>query len=205
MQIKQPEKLLQDIRIIREDLEKNGIRLPPNMAGIYGEILVYQAMKKYFEPKGYTVEFGSGQSRADIQLVKDKHVINVEVKTSRLKEEWFGIGYGFAINLKKCKTHPAVNYNHPSRGNLSGDFCYFDYLVTVTLSEDLNKFKFYVFPRSFFVKHEEVLRNKNERFKSSTHRIIFAEKPRLTKELTAFDKRLMAGRGKLRNAWNLIK
>jgi hypothetical protein len=205
MQIKQPEKLLNDIQTIRLDLQKNGMNLPPSLAGIYGEILAYQTMKKYFEPKGWQVEFGSGQNRADIQLIKNRQVVNVEIKTSRLKEEWFGVGYGFAINIKRCRTHPKVVFAHPSRGELPGDFCYFDYIVTVTLSPDLSKFNFYVFPKSFLIKNEEQIRNKSARFKSGTHRIVFAEKPLPTKELTAFDKNLMRNRQKYRNAWHLIK
>lgn len=205
MQIKQPDKILKDIRIIREDLEKNSINLPPSLAGIYGEVLAYQVMKKYFEPKDIKVEFSSGQTRADIQLVKDGKTTNVEVKTSRLKEEWFGVGYGYAINVKPCRIHPNATYKHPSRGIVKGDFCYFDYIITVTLARDLSKFKFYVFPRSFLEKNEPHIRNRSARFKSGTHRIIFAEKPLPTNEITAFDKKLMRDRKKYLNAWGSIK
>lgn len=205
MQIKQPEKILKDIRILREDLQKSGIKLPPGLAGTYGEVLAYQAMQKYFEPKGYIVEFGSGQSKADIRLVKGRQAINVEIKTSRLKEEWFGIGYGFAINIKDCKIHPKAIYKHPGRGKLLGDFCYFDYLVTVTLSQDLSKHNFYIFPKLFLETNEKDLRNRSQRFNSGTHRIIFAEKPLNTDEVTLFDKRLMKNRAKFKNAWKIIK
>jgi hypothetical protein len=205
MQIKQPEKLLKDIRIIRGDLAKSGIKLPPSLAGIYGEVLAYQKMKKYFEPKGFVVEFGSGQSKADIQLVKNRKVINVEIKTSRLKEEWFGTGFGFAINIKRCKSHKNVFFKHPSRGDLPGDFCYFDYIVTIALKNDLSGADFYVFPKAFIIEHEPDLRNKNERFKSGSHRIIFPVKPSGTKEITKFDIKLMKNRSKFKNAWNLIK
>jgi hypothetical protein len=205
MQIKEPEKILKDIRTIRKDLEKNEINLPPSLAGIYGEVLVYQEMKKHFEPKGYKVEFSSGQTRADIQLVKDRKVINVEVKTSRLKEEWFGVGYGFAINIKPCKTHTSAFYNHSNRGKLPGDFCYFDYIVLVTLSKDLEQFKFYIFPKAFLIKNELHIRNRSARFNRGTHRMIFAEKPLPTSEITPFDKKLMKNRNKYASAWKMIK
>ena len=129
--------LLNDIAQLKTDLDNAKKKLPPGLAGMYGEILVWKELEKRFMKKGFRVEFGSGQSRADIVLYKDNKKINVEVKTSRLKEEGFGKGYGFAINLKKCKNHTG-KYNHPSRGEIFGDFCYFDFIVAVSLSDNLN-------------------------------------------------------------------
>ena len=181
-------KVIKDILVLRDDVEKIGRRVSPNIAGFYGELIVWKELKRTLGSKGYDIIFGSGQSKADIVLIKKgERLINIEVKTSRLKNEWFGEGYGFAINIKKCKLHK-INFNHPKRGNIIGDFCYFDYLITVLLSEDLRKYKLYVLPRSFFKKNEVLLRNKNKRFSSSTHRLIFPKKLKDTEEVTSFDK-----------------
>jgi len=64
-------------------------------------------------------------------------LVPVNQELTLLKEEGFGKGYGFAINLKKCKNHTG-KYNHPSRGEIFGDFCYFDFIVAVSLSDNLN-------------------------------------------------------------------
>lgn len=205
MKIKNPQKLLNDIEAFRSDLNAEGIKLSPNLAGIYGEILAWKKLNEIFSPEGFEVDFGSGQSKADIQLIKGRQTINVEIKTSRLKKEWFGEGYGFAINIKKCKAHPNASFAHQHRGALLGDFCYFDYLIAVSLLDDLSRYNFYIFPKSFLLKHEKELRNKNLRFNSSTHRIIFAVKPEKTKELTSFDKKLMKENKKYKNAWSLIR
>ncbi len=190
----QIKKIIKDILALRDDVEKIGHRVSPDIAGFYGELIVLDKLKHFFGPKEYEVKFGSGQSKADIVLVGGSKKINIEVKTSRLKEEWFGVGYGFAINIKKCKKHKR-SLIHPKRGKVFGDFCYFDYLIAVLLSEDLRTYKLYIFPRNFFEKHEAILRNKNKRFSSATHRLIFPDRRmNKTKEVTSFDKRFMKSR-----------
>ncbi|OHB07503.1 MAG: hypothetical protein A2W64_03930 [Candidatus Zambryskibacteria bacterium RIFCSPLOWO2_02_39_10] len=197
--------LLKDIAQLKTDLDNAKMKLPPGLAGMYGEILVWKELEKRFMKKGFRVEFGSGQSRADIVLYKDNKKINVEVKTSRLKEEGFGKGYGFAINLKKCKNHTG-KYNHPSRGKIFGDFCYFDFIVAISLSNNLIP-SFYIFPNKFIKDNEKLLRNQSRQFKSHTHRIIFIEKEKKKKsrEITSFDRKMKKLKDKYKNAWHLIK
>ena len=129
------DKIIDDIEILEKDLRVISMKVSPDIVGFFGEVLVWRELKKHLPD--YEVEFGSGQSKADIVLWKDKKRINVEVKTSRLKEEWHGLGYGYALNIKKCKKHPDAFYDHPKRSRVQGDFCYFDYLVAVLLSDDL--------------------------------------------------------------------
>ena len=161
-------------------------------------------MKKIFGSKGFDVEYNSGQNRADTQLIKGKEKINVEIKTSRLKEEGYGLGYGFAIKVKKCLKHPSAYYMHPRHGKILGDFCYFDYMVLVTLASDLSSHNFYILPKAFLENNEKMIRNKSARFNNGTHRIIFAEKPVSTTELTSFDKQLMKDKKKYLNNWKII-
>ena len=113
--------------------------------------------------------------------------------------------YGFAINIKKCKLHPRAIYIHPKKGKIEGDFCYFDYLLIVTLSDDLKKQKFYVFPRKFLEANKRHLRNKSKHFSSGSHRIIFVEKLKNSEEITSLDKHLSRNKKKYQNAWHLIK
>lgn len=175
--MKNPTVLLQDILKLKTDLEAQGMKLPPGLAGMYGEILAFQKMQEVFGRTKVKVNFFAGQKGADIQLVNGHNKINVEVKTSRLKEEGFGMWYGAALNIKRCRsgTHEDVGYVHPKRGKVNGDFCYFDYLVFVALSEDLSDARFYVIPRKFIEENEEMLRNTHTRFSSATHRIIISD------------------------------
>ncbi len=114
--------------------------------------------------------------------------------------------YGFAINIKKCKLpHPKVIYVHPKKGKIEGDFCYFDYLLLVTLSDDLKPQGFYVFPRKFLEANEKFLRNKSRHFSSGSHRIIFGEEFKDSEEITNFDRHLTRNKKKYQNAWHLIK
>lgn len=196
---------VKDIQKLDADLRKLGTRATPDIVGFYGELLAWKELKKYFGWRGYKVEFGSGQSRADIVLLKKDQTVNIEVKTSRPKEEWYGLGYGYALNIKKCKKHPDKKFNHPKKGKVEGDFCYFDYLVAVLLSEDLLKYEFYVFDRNFINEHEKGLRNKNLRFSSSTHRMIFIDKIEKSKQITQFDLFLRKGRKRFLNNWKTIK
>lgn len=199
------DKVLKDILVLRNDLQKIDHKIPPDVVGFYGELLAWNQLRTVFGKKGYSVSLGSGQSKADILLWKGNEKLNIEVKTSRLKKEQPGMVYGFAINIKKCKLHPSATYNHPKKGMIKGDFCYFDYLFIVTLSDDLKKRNLYVFPRKFLEDNEKSLRNKSKRFSSGSHRIIFIEKLKNPEEITIMDRHLSKNREKYRNAWRLIK
>lgn len=200
-----PEILLHDILKLQADMGKQNMKLPPGLAGIYGEILAWKELEPIFKKKGFEVHFGSGSSKADIILTKGNKKIKIEVKTSRLKEEQPGLVYGFAINVKKCKEHPSRLVMHPKKGKVNGDFCYFDFLLIVTLSDDLKKHAYYIIPREYLWNNEQYLRNKSKRFSSGTHRVIFVERMKNKEEITSFDKQLTKNRNIYQNAWHLIQ
>ena len=199
------EKVLKDILILRDDVKKLNNKVTPGLAGFYGELLAWKQLRMFFGKQGYHVAFGAGASKADIVLHKGNKKINIEVKTSRLKREQPGMVYGFAINIKKCKLHPTASYIHPKKGKIKGDFHYFDYLLIVTLSEDLNSPKFYILPRTFLEKNEHSIRNRSKHFSSGSHRVIFIEKEKDPEEITSFDRNLTRNKKKYQNAWHLIK
>ncbi len=195
--------LLGDITKLKIDLDNVGMKLPPGLAGMYGEISAWKELEKRYHKKGFEVRFGSGASKADIVLVKNNEKINIEVKTSRLKDEGFGTGYGFAVNIKKCKNHK-IAFEHPKKGKIYGDFCYFDFVLVITLSDNLEP-TFYIFPNEFIKKHEKTLRNRSTRFSSHTHRLLFIEKEKELNEVTNFDRKMKKLKNKFKNAWYLIK
>lgn len=196
---------IEDIRQLGKSLKKIGKRITPDIVGFYGELIVWRELKKIFSQRDYLIKPGSGQTRADFILEKNGRKIRIEIKSSRLKEEWFGRGYGYAINVKKCKCHPKAFVKHSKREKILGDFCYFDYLITLKLiSEDLKKYELYVFPRELIEQHEREFRNNSKRFSSATHRIIFLEKPSKTKDITNFDRILNKDKEDYKNAWHLI-
>lgn len=175
-----PELLLQDILKLKGDLESQGMKLTPSLAGMYGEILAFQKIQEIITGTKLSIEFFSGQKGADIQLTDGREKINVEIKTSRLKEEGFGMWYGAALNIKKCRSGKHDNvYNHPKKGEVRGDFCYFDYVVFVALADDFSDAKYYVIPRSFIEENDVLFRNTDKRFSSATHRIIISDGKRM--------------------------
>ena len=196
--------LLSDITKLKIDLDKANMKLPPGLAGMFGEILVWKELEERFSNKGFKVIFNSGSSRADITVVNGNKKINIEIKTSRLKEEKPGILYGFAINIKKCKDCPKKIFIHPKRGQIFGDFCYFNFIIAVALSDNLRP-AFYVFPKDFIDEHEKELRNKSPRFLSASHRIIFIEKEYKSNEITNFDRKMKKLKNSYKNKWSLIK
>lgn len=195
--------LLKDILELKRDLENQNLKLAPGLAGLYGEILVYKKLKEKFSKKGYTIEFDSGHSRADISLKKDNKEIKIEVKTSRLKDEAPGAVFGFAINIKKCEEHRNTVFIHPTRGKLLGDFCYFDFIILVCLDDYFKNSEFYIFSRKIIEDNEKSLRNTSRQFSSLTHRIIFVEESKNKEEITQFDRYLMKNKSKFRN-WEII-
>lgn len=199
-----PQILLTDISKLKTDLETQGMKLPPGLAGMYGEILVFQKMQEVFAKTKLSVEFFSGQKGVDIQLTNGREKINVEIKTSRLKEEGFGMWYGAALNIKKCRSGKHTNvYNHPKRGKVLGDFCYFDYLVFVALVEDFSVAEYYVIPRTFIEKNEKLLRNTHRRFSSATHRIIISD-GRQMPDMSPEQKKLIKATEAFKDEWSQI-
>ena len=202
--MKNPGLLLEDILKIKHDFEAEGIKLPPGLAGMYGEILAFQKMSEIFKGADVEVKYDSGQKGADIQLIKKNgKSIFVEVKTSRLKEEGYGWLYGAALNVKKCKSkkHPDAMFQHRQRGLIRGDFCYFDFVVFVTLGDNFDA-KFYIIPRDFIEENKELLKNIHPRFLSSTHRIFVSNgtMPKLPPE----QHELIRQTEKYKDCWNLI-
>lgn len=204
---------IRDITQLNRDLARLDRPATPDIVGFYGELLVWKELKDRFEKVGYTVDLGKGQSRADIVMVKDgKPNINIEVKTSRFKTEWHGKGYGFALNIKKCGRHKEIGKHkeitvvHKNRGKVEGSFGYFDYLIGVLiLSDDLKKKEFYIFPRSFIEKNEKSLKNRDGRFSSATHRIVFLEEISGSKLITDFDRMFVKNKFSFKDKWSMIK
>lgn len=201
--VKYIKRAITDIEKLNSDLRCLGKRATPDIVGFYGELLVWKKLKSLFGWQGYKIKLGQGQSRADIVMEKNGERLNIEIKTSRLKHEWFGEGYGFAINIKKCTRHRGKLFKHPKKGEIEGDFCYFDYLVAVLLSEDLKKREFRIFHRSFFEDNEKNLRNINKRFSSATHRLIFIKTDSRSKEIMKFDRNLVKNKN-MHKDWNMI-
>lgn len=199
--------MIRNIKNLEKQLQRfdESRHIPPDLVGFYGEIVSLLVLKKKFESQGYRVVWGHGQSRADITLEKDADKIKIEVKTSRMKPEWYGgNGYGVALNVKPCLKHPKRFFLHRRRGKLKGDFCYFDFLLFVALGKKLEP-KFYVFPRKFLLANERYIRNINPRFSSASHRIVLMPRKVLKPDLiTGFDRRLGLNRTKYRNNWKAI-
>jgi hypothetical protein len=196
---------IKDIEGLNRDLVRLGRRATPDIVGFYGELLVWKELKSRFGWQAYKIELGQGQSRADIVMVKNDKKIRIEVKTSRLKKEWHGEGYGFALNIKKGDGGSAIAFRHPTRGRVNGSFGYFDFLIGVLLSDDLKEREFYIFPRSFIEKNEELLRNTDKHFSSATHRMVFLGTPSGSKLITKFDRAFIKNKAKFKDGWSVIK
>jgi hypothetical protein len=202
--MKNPEILIKDIQKLKKDLDSQEVKLPPGVAGMYGEILVVKKLQQVVTKSKSKFEVGyySGQKGADIQLKNGHNILNIEVKTSRLKNEGFGMWYGVALNIKKCKKHNKV-YIHPKKAEIEGDFCYFDYVVFVALANDLLKAKYYVIPRSFIEKYEKLLRNDHKRFTSATHRIIVSDGTQMP-DMSPEQKRLIRATEVFQDKWSQL-
>lgn len=203
--VKDIKRVIADIEKLNLDLGRLGRRATPDIVGFYGEMLVWKELESRFRQQGYEIDPGKGQSRADIVMKKGNRIIDVEIKTSRLKNEWYGEGYGAALNAKRCGLHSRRFIKHPKRGNVYGDFCYFDYLIFVQLSENFENPKFFIFTEDYLWKNEKQLRNVNKRFSSATHRIIFIKNKKPTPEINQLDISHTKNQIKIKNNWNLIK
>ena len=70
------DKVLKDILVLRNDLQKIDHKIPPDVVGFYGELLAWNQLRTVFGKKGYSVSLGSGQSKADILLWKGNEKLN---------------------------------------------------------------------------------------------------------------------------------
>lgn len=89
---------------------------PTHLLSTFGEFPVYLELKNLFSNSKICFK---RKARADIAIDS----VNIEIKTSNLKRDQYGEGYGFALHVKKCKQHPEAFFNHPRRGRIQGDFC----------------------------------------------------------------------------------
>jgi hypothetical protein len=200
--MRNPTRILSQILKLKNELEVQGERLPPGLAGMYGEILAYRKLKEIFG-KRFSINFFSGQKGADVQLVNGTRRLNLEIKTSRLKEEGFGKWYGAALNVKKCKHHQHM-HKHLTRGKIEGDFCYFDFVVFVALSKTFSTCRYYIIPRRFIDENEELLRNTHKRFSRSTHRIIISNGKKMP-NMPPRQRGLIKKTEAFRNRWDLVR
>lgn len=131
---------------------------PTDLLSTFGELKVFLELKKLFPNS--KIRF-KRKARADIAIDS----VNIEIKTSNFKKEDYGEGYGFALHVKKCKQHPEASFDHPKRGKIRGDFCYFDYLICVAVNEnDLKNPSFYIFSRDELNSIVPQIKNKSKRF-----------------------------------------
>ena len=204
--VKDIKRAIADIEKLNLDLGRLDRRATPDIVGFYGELLAWKQLKSHFGWQGFNIILGKGQSRADIVMEKKRRNLNVEIKTSRLKDEGFGNWYGVALNVKPCKIkeHSNRTFSHPKRGLLKGDFCYFDFLIFVKIHKIFHKHDFYIFPKDYLWQKRQKLRNTHARFSSSTHRIILSDRkaiPRIQKR----DLQMIKQMEKYQNKWKLIK
>jgi len=138
---------------------------PVSLLSKYGELMVYKKLKTKFP--GRTIKIRGG-ARADILLNGSK----IEVKTSTVKERYGKMGWGFALDVKKCRQHPDSSTPHFKRGRSYGDFCYFDCLVCVLTKKSLEEEPdYFIFGRDELWAIEPKIRNTLSRFNRASHSI----------------------------------
>lgn len=197
------QKAVDSIANLKANFDTLGLKLPPMMFGKYGELKARIELEEKIPD--VEVEYKSGQSKNDINLVRShKKPVRIEVKTSRFKKESYGEGYGFALHIKKCTEHPKAYFWHKRRRRrLEGDLCYFNFLICVCLSEDLQP-KYYIFPRKELEQNLEDIKNESVRFSHSPYRIIIPVKPKL-QNLKPFDKKVYDHPENYVNRWDTIE
>lgn len=175
---------------------------PTELLSTYGELKVFLKLKELFPTSDIRFK---RKAKADISLES----VNIEVKTSNLKQEDFGKGYGFALHVKKCKAHPNAFIEHPKRGKVRGDFCYFDYLICVAVDEnDFNNPLFYIFTRDEINGLTDKIQNKSKRFWFSPYRILIPIDPDPKQKgilYNDFDLSLATDKSEYKNRWDKIK
>jgi len=185
-----------------------GGAFPTDLLSTFGELKVFLELKKQF-PK-CDIRF-KRKARADITIDS----VNIEVKTSNLKREEYGEGYGFALHVKKCNRHPKAFVMHPKRGKIKGDLCYFDYLICVAVDErKLQDPVYYVFSRDELISVKDRIVNKSKRFWWAPYRILIPINPNREQKgiiYNEFDEKLASEArnskkiGEFKNRWDKIK
>lgn len=188
---------------LKKELESQGERLPPGLTGMFGELMAFKKLKSMMGKK-IGIRYFTGQKGADIQLVSGLKTLNIEIKTSRLKDEGHGLWYGAALNIKKCNKHKRP-FDHPRKGPMIGDFCYFDFILFVTLNESFTNSEFYVIPRSFVEKNENLLQNKHSRFSNATHRIYLSNGESMPRDMAREQKTLIKKTELFKDRWDLLQ
>jgi hypothetical protein len=184
------ETIKSDIKKLGNDMNKIGRRLPPYLLAVYGEIVALIELKRRLGNK-YEIKYKGGQSKFDIELISkenQRNKISIDVKTSTYKNEFYGRGFGWALDKKKCKIHRKE------------DFCYFNYLVLIGI-DDKNRMRFFIFSRE---ETKNVPPNTSKRFKKSSNRIVMAFEVN-RKNITGWDLNLMKNLDKYEDKWNKIK
>lgn len=175
----------------------------PRVADLGEFIVCKQLFDQFKKPKIIYKPHG----RCDLILKREacKNTM-IEVKTSNYKSEDYGTGWGFALNVNKCKKKGHDVFIHTNRGKLKGDFCYFDYLICVILPINFNKFEpnFLIFSRAYLEEHKEEMENKSKRFSYAPYRILLPIKERDPNLISNFDRYLMKNRDKFGN-WDILK
>lgn len=149
---------------------KGGV-FPTDLLSTYGELKTCLELRRRYSTE--VLQF-KGKARADILL----GTLNIEVKTSNIKKEDYGEGYGFALHIKECRQHPNNHFDHRKRGEIKGDFCYLDYLVCLAVNVN-NMFNcdYYIFSRDELEKMATQIENRSTRFWFAPYRILIPIKP----------------------------
>jgi hypothetical protein len=181
--------------------ELKGGPFPTDLISTLGELQVYLELKKRFP--NHKLDF-KRKARADISLDS----FNIEVKTSNLKKEDYGEGYGFALHVKKCKVHPESAFDHRKRKRIPGDLCYLDYLICVATNEnDLLNPNYYIFSRDDLNSNASRIVNRSKRFWFAPYRILIPIEPDAKQKgiiYNDFDLRLRENT-MFKNNWRKIK
>lgn len=183
--------IVNDIKRLEKNLHKIGRRLPPSILAMYGEIMACIKLTEMVGEK-YYIKYKGGQAKIDVEIImktdpKIKKLI--DVKTSTFKDEYYGTGFGWALNKKKCKIH---NQN---------DFCYFDFLILVGIDKS-GKERFFVFSR------DEVMNappSTSKRFKRHSNRIVMAFENVNYDYVTGWDRDIIENLKRYENRWDKIE
>jgi len=155
---------------------------PTDLLSTLGELKVFLELKKRFP--NAQVSF-KRKARADISVGR----VNIEVKTSNLKTDDYGrSSYGFALHIKKCKSHPEAFFQHPIRSSIPGDFCYLHYLICVAVDEkNLESPNYYIFSREELNENTHKIENTSKRFWWAPYRILIPVVFDLTENRNHYD------------------
>jgi len=200
MDVQQAICLIRDLGYVLKKI-KGGL-FSTDLLSTLGELKVFLELKRQFPDSEISFK---GKARADI-LVDG---VNIEVKTSNLKREDYGVGYGFALHVKKCRRHPQARIEHTRRGPITGDLCYLDYLICVAIDEkNLENPTYYIFSREELNNNAPKLVNKSKRFWWALYRILIPVEPYLIQKgilYNDFYLQLAKDRDKFKDRWDKIE